>query len=177
MSDTLSVLKQLTAAFPSSNIGKETIAVYVRMLSDISKNELQAVVDQCLVECRFLPTIAEIRERHRLLTRDLSIPTAEASWEEVRRSFGRTNRAPWSHPFVEEAVNIMGYRELCMSTNQGNDMVRFLRIYASIAERDAQIRRLTPTARQIAERSTALQPISAIIGKLSGEKHDSGQVN
>lgn len=172
MTDTVSILRQLTAAFPNAAVTPQTIAVYVRMLSGVPADELQAVVDQCLVECKFLPTIAELMERHRLLTRDLSIPTAESAWEEVRRSFGRVDRRPWSHPFIEEAVNVIGYRELCVSENQGNDMVRFLKIYANITERDGQIKRLTPQARQLAERSSGLSSIATVIKALPvGDNH------
>lgn len=162
-SDTRIILKSLFAAYPNASVTTETVAVYVEDLSDIPTDELRAIIKQARSEFKFLPTIAELKQIHRTLTRDLSIPTAEAAWEEVRRSFGRMNRKPWSHPFVEEAVNVIGYRELCLSENQGNDMARFLRIYGNIVERDGQIKRLTPQARQLAERSSGLQPIAAVI--------------
>lgn len=160
------ILKGLFDCYPASKANEGTVLGYLKHFQGIPLNELQAAIDQAIEECDYLPSVAEIKRRHRLLTRDLSIPTAETAWEEVRRSFGRVDRKPWSHPFIEEAVNVIGYRELCVSENQGNDMVRFLRIYANLVERDGQINRLTPTARQLAESSSGVQSIASVIKAL-----------
>jgi len=173
MSDTQVVLKSLFAAYPNTQVTPETVIVYVEDLSDIPADELRAVIKQARAQLKFLPTIAELKSMHKLLIRDLAIPTAEQAWEEVRRSFGRINRSPWSHPFIEEAVNVIGYRELGMSENQGNDMARFLKIYANLVERKDQVARLTPEARQLAERKVGMLSMNESLKQLmNGGDHD-----
>lgn len=64
------VLKQLFAAYPTTNVGEDTVAVYVRLLQDIPSAALQQSVDQCILECSFLPSVAEIRQQWEKQKRD-----------------------------------------------------------------------------------------------------------
>lgn len=59
--DHIGLLKQLAAAYPSATMTVEAIAVYLRALSTIPVDELQAVVDQAVATHKFLPTIAELK--------------------------------------------------------------------------------------------------------------------
>ena len=58
----LSIMKQLFMTYPNVSAGAETIAMYLRLTGDIPEDALQVAIDQCISSCKFLPTIAEIRE-------------------------------------------------------------------------------------------------------------------
>ena len=51
------ILRQLVSAYPHAQPTLETIAVYDRLLRHIPAAELQVVIDQCIVECKFFPTV------------------------------------------------------------------------------------------------------------------------
>lgn len=62
--DHAGIVKQMFAAFPHVEASRETVAVYLKLLSDISAADLQVAVDDAICESEFLPTIALIRQCH-----------------------------------------------------------------------------------------------------------------
>lgn len=176
----MSVLRQLAAAYPNSEVTKQTVAVYYRLLSDIPVDELQTIVDQCLHECRFLPTIAELRERHRdLVGGGLAIETAAEQWGQVvkaMREVGNWGNPNFTNPITAKVVSAMGWRDLCASENPMADRAHFLKMYQAIADRQEKIGRLTPASRQLAEQRGGLKPIHEILQlaewKVAGEDEE-----
>jgi hypothetical protein len=57
------ILAPMFALFPQTNADKNTFAVYVRMLRDIDPQVLSSAVLKAMNCCKFLPTVAEIREQ------------------------------------------------------------------------------------------------------------------
>lgn len=53
----------LMAAFPSSKLTPETSGIYERMLADLEYPATNAAVEQLLATSKWVPTVAEIRER------------------------------------------------------------------------------------------------------------------
>jgi hypothetical protein len=154
--DVQAIVQQLVAAYPNAKVSEQTVVVYLRMLQDIPADELQTVVDQCIAQQKFIPTVAEIRDMHRTLTVSLNRPTAAEAWGEVRRAIMRVGhiRVPeFDDPLVAEAVKHMGWRELCVSENQVADRARFLQTYEQLSDRREQGDKLLPPARQLAERN------------------------
>lgn len=57
------ILAPMFAAFPQTKADKFTIDAYVMMLQDIAPERLAEAVRKAMANCKFLPTIAEIREQ------------------------------------------------------------------------------------------------------------------
>ncbi len=56
-------LAPMFALFPQTKADKNTVAAYLMMLRDIEPEALAAAVLRAMGVCKFLPTVAEIREQ------------------------------------------------------------------------------------------------------------------
>ncbi len=56
-------LAPMFALFPQTKADKDTVSVYVMMLRDIEPQALASAVLKAMGVCKFLPTVAEIREQ------------------------------------------------------------------------------------------------------------------
>lgn len=153
MNKTASVLRQLVAAYTNTQVSDETVAIYIRLLRDIPADDLQTIVDQSIAECKFLPTVAEIRDRWHSLTRGLGELTSAEAWGmvmmEIRR-VGYTGAPHFESQKVARVVKMIGWRELCMSEEPGIDRAQFMRMYDQVARREDDIHKLLPQARALA---------------------------
>lgn len=150
-----SILRQLFSAYPNSQATVETIAVYDRLLGDISPADLQTVVDQAVAECKFLPTVAELRERYHALTRTLGTPSAAEAWGDVQaqiRAVGYVGVPYFASDLTARVVKMMGWRELCASENVVADRAHFMRMYEQMAARADQVQKLLPQSVDMARR-------------------------
>jgi len=59
----VTILGPMFALFPQTKADKNTVAVYVMMLRDVDPQTLAAAVLKAMNTCKFLPTVAEIREQ------------------------------------------------------------------------------------------------------------------
>src|SRR5688572_26751329 len=59
----------LAASFPQTQMSAKSVNAYVAMLKDIPLDVLTVSVQQCVVECEFLPTIAKVRDKALSLVR------------------------------------------------------------------------------------------------------------
>lgn len=57
------ILAPMFALFPQTKADKNTVAVYVMMLRDVTPDVLADAVLMAMNTCKFLPTVAEIREQ------------------------------------------------------------------------------------------------------------------
>lgn len=161
------IIKQLFSAYPNTQATVATIAIYDRLLSDIPPAELQTVVDQCIASCKFLPTVAEIREEWHKLTTRLGQPSPAEAWSEVLRQIravGYIGVPEFDDAVTARVVRAMGWRELCASENMVADRAHFMRMYEQIVERGEQVNRLLPQAIEMAQRhNPGLQHISRFL--------------
>lgn len=163
------VLSQLFSAYANAKVDEGTVAVYIRLLADIPPGDLQTVVDQAIAECKFLPTVAELRDRYHALTRTLGQLTATDAWGQVKseiRRIGSWGTPTFDDPVVAKVVRNMGWMELCMSESpEGVDRAQFERMYNETINRGEQVQKLLPQARDLAERriGTGLQHISGYL--------------
>lgn len=160
------VLKQLFAAYPGNKATEGTVAIYFRLLADIPPESLQTVVDQCIATCKFLPTVAEIRDEWHNLTRKIGQLSATEAWasvlSEIRR-IGYIGVPYFTDALTAQVVKTLGWRELCASENQVADRAHFMRMYEQLVTRDTQVRKLLPQALDMAERNTGLTHISKFL--------------
>lgn len=90
-------LSMLQLAY-STDMSKERMKLYVSMLSNVNPITLEQSVENLINRCKFLPTIAEIREECSALSAFVNaheeLPTAQDAWErvyQVARSYGYEN--------------------------------------------------------------------------------------
>ena len=74
----------------STDMTKERFKLYCTMLGDVNPVTLAQAVANLINKCKFLPTIAEIREECSALSAYVNaheeLPTAQSAWEQVIKS-------------------------------------------------------------------------------------------
>lgn len=84
-------LSMLQLAY-STDMPKERMKLYVFKLSDVNPVTLEQAISNLIDRCKFLPTIAEIREECSALSAYVNmhdeVETAQTAWEKVIRTVG-----------------------------------------------------------------------------------------
>jgi hypothetical protein len=167
----------LAACFPQVAVGEQTLKVYVQMLADIPLDVLDAVIEQAVTECKFFPSLAELRRVYLALTSDLTHrPASFEAWGAVLAEFGRTGsygEPQFADPLVARCVEIVGWRQLCLSENQVADRAHFVRVYEQLQRRAEDDLRWLPASRAMIERAVAAKRIEELpaptTSRLAGE--------
>lgn len=139
--EALKILSVLSAAYPNFQLTEETGELYIRLLSDLPYEKLQAAVLAHIAQSKYFPTIAELRKIATELIPDERIPSPMEAWGEVMkqiRNVGHYGTPTWSHPVIAKTVSAFGWRELCFSENPVADRAHFLKMYEQYAERVKQ---------------------------------------
>ena len=173
--ETAKALLILYAAYPNTEWTEITQGVYVKYLADIPVEELRTVIGQAIATCKFPPTVAEIRETWHGLSHVGRLTYGEA-WELVQkeiRRIGSYGKPRFSDETTARVVAAMGWKELCMSEDQGRDRAQFRDMYNAIVNRDDSVDKLLPQARQLAERKTGLIPMGDVLGALTDGRNGS----
>ena len=159
------ILKQLFAAFPNTQISDGTVAVYMRLLSDIPPEALQIAVDQAIATSKFLPTVAELRDTLHGLTA-IGQPSWGEAWETVQREMRRVGSyglPQFADPLTVAVVRSMGWKTLCASENQATDRAQFRDMYNALAARREGEQKLLPQAREWASENSRMLPVSRLL--------------
>lgn len=138
---------------------KEQIVAWRGLLTDVNAAAAQAAVDAYAAAGNvFAPPPGVIRQHAILLTNDTGAPSPDEAWEEIntkiqtvgyqsttldychlgRACQGREcdhHTVTFSHPAITAIVEAMGWRELCLSSEQMADRAHFLRMYTNAVER------------------------------------------
>ena len=170
------ILGVMIHAYPRFELSTDTIRLYGQLLSDIPVDVLEAAAHQIMAESKFFPTIAEFREMsHSLMTGKRNIPSAYEAWENAMSEINRcgdyyryqvqTHLPEYSHPLVEKAVGIIGYRNLMESDNKVADRAHFFKIYESLLDRAQDEIRLLPEVKLVSDKY--LVGVKLLTGKLT----------
>lgn len=170
VADITPIIRKLIAAFPHANASTETVGVYVQYLADIPLDHLKVVIDQCIMENEFLPTVHKIRDRYIAMLTPERLSAVDA-WGLVLKQFlqvGHTGQPEFDDPVVASVVKGMGWRELCLSENQMADRAHFMKLYEQQADRHQSHYRESNAARLLTEqlreqRSNGLKAIGSIV--------------
>lgn len=129
----------LVAAFPTTKATMDTVGIYTRMLADLEYPAANAAVEQLLAISKWMPTVAEIRERALSLSVGDVKPGGEA-WGLVLKAIRRYGymRTPgidfsFDDATTAECVSAMNWQELCNSENPTADRARFIELYDALA--------------------------------------------
>lgn len=137
--ETKKLIAVMVAAFPTTKINDDSVRIYARMLSDLEYVATNAAVEQLIATSKWMPTVAEIRERV------VSLQTGEVraggeAWGSVLKAISRCgrNRTPgidfeFADPVVHEAIKALGWVQLCDGDNVVSDRARFVELYDRLA--------------------------------------------
>ena len=127
----------LMASYPYAKPSPKTYEVYERAILDLDAEVAQFGVSRLIATQKFLPTISDIRAAavdaqagHKRLGGE--------AWGDVGKAIGRFGayRLPtFEDPLTAEAVRIMGWKELCASSNVTADRARFVELYDGLTSR------------------------------------------
>jgi len=107
------------------------IAAYTNLLADIPTDILSKVCRKLTLEAKYLPSVAEIVEASRSImgTMDESsrlLPWAEA-WHEIETQMKEAfvyAKPVFSHPEIEKAVKMYGWKDLCETPSKDMSIVK-----------------------------------------------------
>lgn len=129
----------------------DTLTIYERLLQDIPGEALEAAALQLIAECKFFPTVAELRAKALSLLGPRS-PSPMEAWGEVKMAFSRYGRyqAPkFENPITAKVVQSMGWLSLCDSENEASDRARFIQAYEVLCQRERKDALLLPEVRRL----------------------------
>ena len=167
-------LSMLQLAY-STDMSKERMKLYVSMLSNVNPITLEQSVENLINRCKFLPTIAEIREECSALSAFVNaheeLPIAQGEWEKVIKAVG-------AYGFEHGKEHLQGITLQAANTiwssfnprmgneyNEASCRSQFIRCYEQLAERETHRQRMANSikdnhlllkAREKAERERAL---------------------
>ncbi len=110
-------IKRLFSCYPNIVAETETYINYTRMLMDIPIETLRATIDQATASCKFVPSIAELREIASKLTTTEN-PPATMAWGEVCSKLGNVMRGDAAirqvlgNPIAQKVADAIGWRRL-----------------------------------------------------------------
>lgn len=139
--ETAEVLAMLASAYPHIKITKETAEIYHDVLQDLEMIQCVKASRGIVRFSQFFPSASEIR-RAVMKEENLLSPLPIEAWAEivkVTKSEGLRKSHEWSHATLKQTVDAIGWREICMSENQGVLRAHFLKLYESLAIKNDQI--------------------------------------
>ena len=161
----LKILRLLAMAFPARELGEDAVNLYLATLADIPDEILEAATLDVISKNTFFPAVSELRAAAANLATGLDhFQTAAEAWGEVCRLILRWGRdrepQEWSNPITAKTVAALGWRNLCLSTNQVADRARFIETYNTYLQRAKSEAVTLPQVRRLSEkfRMPGLQP-------------------
>jgi hypothetical protein len=125
----------LVRSFPEKQVD---YALLWNFLSDLTDEQFMTAIKQVILLDKEIykstNLVAVIREK--ALKQDF---LAADAWGEVIaqiRSVGSWGQPVFKNKVIEQAVNLMGWKELCMSENQIADRAHFLKIFETLMTRE-----------------------------------------
>ncbi len=149
-SEVIRVLAVLSAAYPkeAAAYGEKTVTgeLYIRMLADIPGKWLEAGALQHISNSTWFPLIAELRKAAFDIQESVHpLPDAYTAWAEVQNlipSVTHLGTPTFSHPLIQETVDLFGWRFLCLSEDMVSNRSHFIKAYeAKVEQRRASAHR------------------------------------
>ncbi|MFZ6027796.1 MAG: hypothetical protein ACOYYS_08785 [Chloroflexota bacterium] len=154
----LKALKILGDVYSNSRLSSSSVEVYVQLLADIPAEVLEQAAIEHISRSTYFPTIAELRAAaFDILEAVDPIPTDYEAWAEVQaeiRRVGNAGQPQFSHALVARAVQLFGWRYLCLSENPVADRSHFIQAYQALRE---NARRESRRAQRVTEFILALK--------------------
>lgn len=118
----------------------ESVIVWYRLLSDLTKQDVEQAVMQYVTTQKYPPSISDIREKAAHFSKKdwgegwIEVTTAinkYGTWDEksAMQSFS---------PETRKAVEAIGWKNICMSENIGVERASFRQIYEGISKQEKE---------------------------------------
>lgn len=151
------------------------------MLSDIEPEVLSVGVAHCIKHCKYMPTIAEIRESCQnalsIASDKQTMGSAEA-WKKVQRaiaSVGYTGTPHFNDEALQAVVERFGWREICMTPVDDTAILRaqFRKAYEEGTARRQQVREYAESGVPVPQKVLEANGLKKLLGNLRLEgRHD-----
>lgn len=148
---TLKALSMLQLAY-TTDMSEERMLLYVRMLGDVNPVTLEQAVANVINKCKFLPTIAELREECSALSAYVNmhdeVETAQTAWEKVIKVVGTygfdCGKEHLKGITLQAAKTIWSSFDPRMGHeyNESSCRSQFIRCYEQLAEREKHRQRM-----------------------------------
>lgn len=178
---TLKALAILQLAYPT-DMSRERLDMYVNMLMDLPPNLLASAVTYCINHCRFLPSVAELRDTAARATAlangDTDEDSAATAWGRVQKaiaSVGYTGRPDFSDdPILADVVDHLGWKEICMTPVDDTAILRaqFRKAYEAGCRKRKDVRDFSQAGVPINPRIKRELAASVTRAALPGGHHD-----
>lgn len=142
--DVAKLLGMISAAFPTMRPPtEEMVEVWHALIGDIPINVGIEAVKRCLMQSRFTPTVAEIREAYaKVAFPDLL--SADEALAEVNTAINRHGNSAEVcksvSPLSAHVVRQIGLWDMCFSDNTAAINADFRRLYTTLAEKEKNAR-------------------------------------
>ena len=133
--DTVELFGLLAAAYPKEPITEAQVALYAALLESYPVDQVREAVLRHIQQSPWFPRISEILDQ--ITAPDQRDP--DQAWAEVQqqiRTVGYYRQPTWSQPAIAQAVEALGWTNLCRSTNPEADRAHFLRFYTIAQKRE-----------------------------------------
>ncbi len=161
--ETVKLIGILTAIFPN-HLSADGVRAYANLLEDVPAVVLKVAMEQCAKDCKFFPSVAEIRDRAMKIS-TVGPENAAEAWEDVMIAIKRDGfykQPKFENSITQRAVAAMDWQALCSSENTIADRAHFMKIYDQLIEPVKQESRLVPNAKALrAEMNNERRQISA----------------
>lgn len=135
----------IKSAWPGKQImpGKFEINIWYKSLADLDYQICQMALLEIISQSVYPPSIAELRQKCAEFTSAPIKPAGDA-WQDVRKMVRRYGyyqeeaALAAMDELTRQAVQGVGFRDICLSTNIATERAHFLRLYDALAERKRQ---------------------------------------
>jgi hypothetical protein len=182
--EAIKILAILSAAYPNFSLPKATGELYIKMLTDIPAKLGEAAALAHIAESQYYPTVAELRTKALKFATQDALPQSGEAWGEVVREIKRVGSygtPQFSHDAIKKAVDAVGWKNICLSTDPGVERAHFMRIYEQLRAREeeqalipAKVKELMAgTVKQLhaANRDHGLNSVSEILPRAVGDDY------
>lgn len=146
MENEAKVVKVIAMMFGAFGQGNDInrIKIYTQFLKSFPAEVVDKAVQKVILNCKFLPTIAElteaIKELSGALNENVRVKTWEEAWNEIQRKMQSTHygKTPeWSSPEIKAAVDAFGWYDLqtCLADDMPTIRAQIRRFYEDACKR------------------------------------------
>lgn len=146
MENEAKIVKIIAMMFGAFGQGNDInrIKIYTQFLKSFPFEVVDKAVQKVILNCKFLPTIAEltsaIKELSGAVNEDLRVRSWEEAWNEIQRKMQSTpwGKTPeWSSPEIKAAVDAFGWYDLqtCLADDMPTIRAQMRRFYEDACNR------------------------------------------
>lgn len=168
------IMKLITVFFPKfqENINDDfKKQIWYEVLGDLDYTVTQIALKKLLSSCRFMPTVAEIRQAVSELNNPNTLMSGAEAWGQVTRaiskhgSYAEKEALNSMNSSVALLVKRMGWKDICMSENIMADRAHFIKLWNEQQIKDKNYGALPNEVKQFIENKKEKQKLLSEVAK------------